>query len=136
MPNQYANSQPVISEINVTPLVDVMLCLLIIFMIAASTLTSRLPLDLPQSTPPVEQLSKPEPPMQLRIMADGRLLLEDRPIADDVLAAELAFQAGRDAQRVLAINADRLAHYQRVVDVLASAQSQGISRIAMPASTH
>lgn len=123
-----SNSQA-ISEINVTPLVDVMLCLLIIFMIAAPILSKRLPLNLPQPTPTIPPPPL-EPPMLLRILSDGRLLLEDRPIQDQVLAAELAFQAHRDPARVLLIDPDRDAGYQRFVDVLAQAREQGVQRIA------
>ena len=101
-----AETESAISQINVTPLVDVMLCLLIIFMIAAPTLTRSLPFDLPQKGP-IEDTRKPESPMQLRILADGRLLLDGKPIQDDVLAAELSYQAGRDDQRILSIDADR-----------------------------
>lgn len=120
-----------ISEINVTPLVDVMLCLLIIFMIAAPMLSKRLPLALPQPIYPPVTPTEPEPPLRLRILADGRLLLEDRPIQDHVLAAELAWQADRDPLRVLQIDTDRDAAYQRFVDVLASAREQGIEQIAL-----
>ncbi len=123
-----SNSQA-ISEINVTPLVDVMLCLLIIFMIAAPILSKRLSLNLPQPTPTIPPPPL-EPPMLLRILADGRLLLEDRPIQDQVLAAELAFQVHRDPARVLLIDPDRDAGYQRFVDVLAQAREHGVQRIA------
>ena len=123
-----ANTQA-ISEINVTPLVDVMLCLLIIFMIAAPVLSKRLPLDLPQPSPIIPRPPM-EPPLLLRILSDGRLLLEDRPILDQVLAAELAFQLDRDPARVLLIDPDRDASYQRFVDVLAQAREQGVQRIA------
>jgi biopolymer transport protein ExbD len=136
MPNTQATAQTqAISEINVTPLVDVMLCLLIIFMIAAPMLSSRLPLALPQPTPPPVTRTEPEPPLRLRILADGHLLLEDQPIRDETLAAELAWQADRDPRRILQIDTDRQAVYQRFVDVLASAREQGISQIALAKQT-
>jgi biopolymer transport protein ExbD len=119
-----------ISEINVTPLIDVMLCLLIIFMIAMPTLSQSVPLDLPQRGPKPEQVD-PEPPMQVRILADGRLFLDQQPISADVLAAELAYQAKRDPQRVVAIDAHQDTHYDKVVAVLADVRNQGMTRIAM-----
>ncbi|MDZ4813242.1 MAG: biopolymer transporter ExbD [Pseudomonadota bacterium] len=127
--NAQANA---VSEINVTPLIDVMLCLLIIFMIAAPTLTQIVPLDLPQPplTPPPEPV-KPEPPIQVRILADGRLLLDQRPISAPVLSVELAYQAARDKRRILAVDADQDARYEQVLEVLADARDQGITRIAM-----
>lgn len=121
-----------IADINVTPLVDVMLCLLIIFMIAMPTLTGSVPLDMPQvgPTPPVP--IEPEPPMLVHIRADGRLFLQGRPIDADVLSAEMRYQLARDPDRVLSIDADRDAQYQQVLDVLAAARDQGVHRISMP----
>ncbi len=123
-----------ISEINVTPLIDVMLCLLIIFMIAMPTLSQSVPLDLPQRTPE-PQLVNPEPPMQIRILADGRLFLDQQPISADVLAAELAYQAKRDPERVVAINAHQDTQYDKVVAVLTDVRDQGMNRIAMKNET-
>jgi biopolymer transport protein ExbD len=119
-----------ISEINVTPLIDVMLCLLIIFMIAMPTLSQSVPLDLPQPRPEPPQ-GNPEPPMQVRILADGRLFLDRQPVSADVLAAELAFQAKRDPERVVAIDAHQDTQYEKVVAVLADVRNQGMTRIAM-----
>jgi biopolymer transport protein ExbD len=119
-----------ISEINVTPLIDVMLCLLIIFMIAMPTLSQSVPLDLPQR-PEKSQPINPEPPMQVRIFADGRLFLDQQPISAEVLAAELAYQAKRDPERVVAIDAHQDTQYDKVVAVLADVRNQGMTRIAM-----
>lgn len=118
-----------IASINVTPLIDVMLCLLIIFMIAMPTLTGSMPLDLPQDGPLT--IDKPQDPIRIRILADGRLLLQGRPIAADVLSAELGYQIARDAERIVSIDADRDAQFQQVIDVLADARAQGATRIAM-----
>jgi biopolymer transport protein ExbD len=123
-----------ISEINVTPLIDVMLCLLIIFMIAMPTLSQSVPLDLPQPGPEIKRID-PEPPMQVRILADGRLFLDQQPISADVLAAELAYQAKRDPQRVVAIDAHQDTQYDKVVAVLADVRNQGMTRIAMKSET-
>jgi biopolymer transport protein ExbD len=125
-----SQTQAAISEINVTPLIDVMLCLLIIFMIAMPMLNGRVPLDLPQKGDP-PPITSPAPPMQLRILADGRLLLDQHPITAELLAAEMSYQVARDETRVLAIQADRDTEYERVVEVLASAKDQGVTRIAM-----
>jgi len=124
-----------LSQINVTPLVDVMLVLLIIFMISAPALTSRLPLDLPQVNPPEFHKKRPEPPMLLKLDADGALFLDGHRISEAVLAAELAFQSARDAERVLAIEVERDARYDRLIDTLASARDNGIKHIAMPSLT-
>jgi biopolymer transport protein ExbD len=130
MPRTAPAPATAISEINVTPLVDVMLCLLIIFMIAMPTLSQSVPLDLPQ-TPEKPIKIDPEPPLQVRILADGRLFLDEKPISAELLSAELAYQARRDPERVVAIDADRDAQYDSVVSVLADVRDQGISKIAM-----
>lgn len=124
-----------VSEINVTPLIDVMLCLLIIFMIAVPTMTHLVPLDLPQHVPPVPEAVKPEPPIQVRILADGRLLLDQKLISAHMLSAELAYQVGRDKRRILAVDAHQDARYEQVLQVLADARDQGITRIAMQDAT-
>jgi biopolymer transport protein ExbD len=130
MPRTETAQATAISEINVTPLIDVMLCLLIIFMIAMPTLSQSVPLDLPQLTDPPPK-DNPEPPMQLRILADGRVFLDQKPISAELLSAELAYQARRDPERVVAIDADQEAQYQVVVSVLADVRDQGITKIAM-----
>jgi biopolymer transport protein ExbD len=130
MPCARGQTQAAISEINVTPLIDVMLCLLIIFMLAMPMLNGRVLLDLPQNGDPPPTTS-PAPPMQLRILADGRLLLDQHPITAELLAAEMSYQVARDEFRVLAIQVDRDTEYKRVVEVLASAKDQGVTRIAM-----
>lgn len=123
-----------ISEINVTPLIDVMLCLLIIFMIAMPTLSQSVPLDLPQPGPD-ELKASPESPMQVRVLVDGRLLLDQKAISAELLSAELAYQARRNPDRVVAIDADQETHYQLVVSVLADVRDQGITKIAMKNAT-
>ncbi len=130
--NTQANA---VSEINVTPLIDVMLCLLIIFMIAVPTMTHLVPLDLPQHIPPVPEAVKPEPPIQVHILADGRLLLDQKLISAQVLSAELAYQVARDKRRILAIDAHQDVRYEQVLEVLADARDQGITRIAMHDAT-
>ena len=114
------------AEMNITPLVDVMLVLLIIFMIAMPILTQRITLDLPQPLPP--HLVPPKPPevVSLSVAADGSLAWNGAPLGAVALEPQLRFEAGRHPQPELQIEVDRLAAYQSVVTVLAAARNAGI----------
>jgi len=119
-----------IANINVTPLVDVMLVLLIIFMITAPVATHRLLVSLPQKSSPV---ATPPDPLRLRIAADGALFLDGAAIRPDVLAAEAAFQSARDAKRGIEIDADDRVAYAHVADVLGTLKNAGLHRVGFAA---
>ena len=119
--------QPPMSEINVTPLVDVMLVLLIIFMVTAPLFTHAVKIDLPQAKSPVN----PEKPdtIALSIDAQGRVYWNDRPVADADLYARLQQEALRKPQPELHLRADKDTRYQKVAEVMAAAQSSGMQKI-------
>ncbi len=124
---QRGTSQPM-SEINTTPLVDVMLVLLVIFIITAPLLTHAIKLDLPNAQAPVS----PEKPQTITLSLDGagRLYWNDEAIADDAqLAARLGEAARRQPQPELHLRADRDTRYQRIAQVMSAAQQAGIARI-------
>lgn len=122
-----SNHASPIAQINVTPLVDVMLVLLIIFMITAPTLTQRLLLSLPQ---PVEDAPPPPAaPMRLGIAADGSLWFEGQAISSERFAAEAAFLGARAKPPGIEIAAADSVAYQHVVDVLGTLRSSGIERV-------
>ena len=75
------------SEINVTPMVDVMLVLLVIFMVAAPLLTVGVPVDLPQTQAPA--ISEPKEPLVITVNAQGKLFLQNNPVEDDALVPRL-----------------------------------------------
>jgi biopolymer transport protein TolR len=120
---------PPMSEINVTPLVDVMLVLLIIFMVTAPLLVSAVPLDLPSARArPVEAQ---DAPIALSLDAQGRLFLGEEPVAEGGLAARLApLAAARPDARVM-VRADRALPYGQVLAVLGEAQAAGFRRVAL-----
>jgi biopolymer transport protein ExbD len=120
------DQQPM-SEINVTPLVDVMLVLLVIFMVTAPLLTHAVKIDLPQAQNRAN-IEKPET-ITLSIDADGRLFWNDKPLADETLEARLADAARRQPQPDLHLRADRNTRYQRIADVMTGAQRAGLQRI-------
>ncbi len=119
-----------ISEMNITPLVDVMLVLLIIFMVATPMLSRTLTLDLPSVTPdPLPP--PPTEPIALQIRADGSLSWDGIPMPMLAIDAAMRTEAGREKPAVLQIEADPDAAYERVADVMARARRAGLERIAL-----
>ena len=122
------------SEINVTPLVDVMLVLLIIFMITAPLLASAVPVDLPESrAKPVE--TEEQEPIQLSINADDRIYIGEDVVPEAELPARLAGIAredeGSDRPRQIMLRADRTLDYGRVMRVMGELNRAGLTRIAL-----
>lgn len=119
-------NQPM-SEINTTPLVDVMLVLLIIFMITAPLLTHAVKIDLPTaSSNPV--VTPPET-ITLSIDAKGQLFWNDAAIAADALPEHLAAAAATDPQPELQLRADRDTRYQALATLMSEARKAGITRL-------
>lgn len=113
-------------EINTTPLVDVMLVLLVIFIITIPAMHQAVPIDLPQvSSRKVED--KPVV-IQLALDADGRYFLDGAPAHRADLESHFAATAARNPE--LHLRADRGTRYENVADILAAAQKAGINRIA------
>lgn len=119
--------QAPMSDINVVPLVDVMLVLLIIFIITAPLLTHSVKIDLPnaESTP---NFTQPEH-VELAIRTDGTLFWNGEPVMLDQLPARFAATVAEDPQTELHIRADKLAHYEYVAKVMSKAANAGIARI-------
>ena len=116
------------SEINVTPLVDVMLVLLIIFMITAPLMTHRIRIDLPQANPNQQQETPPDP-IDLAVKESGSLFWNDEPITDAMLQAQLRVVAQRTPQPELQIRAEKTTQYQTIATVMAEAKSAGMVKI-------
>ena len=128
------SSRPVdapMSEINVTPLVDVMLVLLVIFILTAPLMTSAIRLDLPQSEGG-EPGAVPQA-VVLVVDAQGQWFLNDQPIAENALREQLAKTARRNPLTELELRADASVPYGRVVEAMGLAQKAGLSRIGFVA---
>jgi biopolymer transport protein ExbD len=121
-----APSQPM-AEINVTPLVDVMLVLLVIFIITAPLLTYAIRLELPAAAAP--PAASPGTPITLSIDADGRVYWDADPVAPAELALRLAAAAQRSPQPDLHLRADKATRYEKVAEVMAAAQDAGLTKI-------
>ena len=117
------------SEINVTPLVDVMLVLLIIFMITAPVLAHKIKVDLPQPNPNVVNPPNPLEPIHLKIDQAGAFYWNDTPVDEPGLKAQLAVIAQQSNQPEIQIAADDSVAYQYVARVLADAKSYGLTKI-------
>ena len=119
--------QAPMAEINTTPLVDVMLVLLIIFIITAPLLTHSVKVDLPKasSTPIVE---KPNA-LQLGINADGQYLLDGQAIPLDALEARFREAVAKDDKVELHLRADRASRYEQVATAMSAARRAGLARI-------
>ena len=117
------------ADINVTPLVDVMLVLLIIFMITVPMLSHKIPIDLPQPTDKPPPPVAPPEPISLAVRATGQLYWNDEPITGEALQAQLRVTAQKDPQPELDIKADKTTKYQDVATVMADAKNAGMTKI-------
>jgi len=119
--------QAPMSEMNVVPLVDVMLVLLVIFIITAPLLTHAVKIDLPKvsSNPNV---TRPDH-IEISIREDGRLFYDGTPVTLEEVSVRFAVDSKKEPQPEIHIHADRLTYYDHVAKVMAAAAKTGISRI-------
>ena len=115
------------AEMNVVPLVDVMLVLLVIFIITAPLLTHAVKIDLPKASS-APNLTRPDH-IELAIRQDGTLSWNGESVTLEELKSRFANEAQREPQPELHIHADRLAYYDSVAKVMAAAAKAGLGRI-------
>jgi biopolymer transport protein ExbD len=118
-------------EINVTPFIDVILVLLIIFMVAAPLSTVDLPIDLPTASAAPQK--KPDKPIYVSLAADLSLALGENPVPRGELTSRIAAEAGEAKDRRIYLRADRSAPYGELMAVLDLLKSAGFSKIALVA---
>ena len=116
------------AEINVTPLVDVMLVLLIIFMITAPLMSHKIRIDLPQANPNQQEQNPPEP-IDLAVKESGEIFWNDELVTEAMLQAQLRVSAQKNPQPELQIRADKDTKYQLIATVMANAKSAGMVKI-------
>ncbi|MAQ07612.1 MAG: protein TolR [SAR116 cluster bacterium] len=120
-----------ISQINVTPFVDVMLVLLIVFMITAPLLTVGVSVDLPKTK--ASQLNQKGDPLILSIKSNGKIFIQDREIDSNRLIPRLKALANNNMKIRVFIRGDKKVNYGNVVDVLSRVQSAGFSKATLVA---
>jgi biopolymer transport protein ExbD len=124
--NRQANSAPM-AEINMIPLIDVMLVLLVIFIVTAPLLTHAVKIDLPKASSN-PNITKPDN-VQLGIKASGEVFWNGETISSADLAQRFAATAKLNPQPEVHIRAERTAHYEHVARVMAEAAKTGLTRI-------
>src|SRR5271170_4483268 len=105
-----------LAEINVTPMVDVMLVLLVIFMVAAPLLTVGVPINLPKTS--AAEVTQPQQPIIVSINEAGETFIGDTQAVGDDLKAQLAALAAEDATRIVYVRGDRVIEYGKLMDLL------------------
>ncbi len=123
-------SRSELAEINITPLVDVMLVLLVIFMVTAPVLSRPIETMLPQPVPPAKPVEPPND-LVLRVDLSGTYTLDDRPVTLAELRVRLEDARHTDPRTVLHVEASEGADYQQLVSALAEAEASGVSNIVM-----
>jgi biopolymer transport protein ExbD/biopolymer transport protein TolR len=118
-----------VSDINVTPLVDVMLVLLIVFMVAAPMMTAGVKVDLPTSS--AKPLEEPKPPIVVSIDASGTVFVNQTAATPDTLLPLMAQEAAGDKERRIHLRGDQALAYGRIVKTMGTLNDAGYARIAL-----
>ncbi len=118
-----------LAEINVTPLVDVMLVLLIIFMITAPLMLSNVPLELPKLT--AGNVNRPEDPLVVSLNRDGDIFLKDEKLTADELATRLQALAAERGSDVIFVRGDKGVDYGSVMELLGTVGEAGFAKISL-----
>jgi biopolymer transport protein TolR len=119
----------IISEINITPFVDILLVLLIIFMVAAPMMTSSVNVDLPKgaAAPTNEKIQ----PIAVSIKSDGTLFLQDESIKLGLLSTKLLEVTGNNLSSKIQVRADKTIDYGRVMDVIKTINLSGFTQVVL-----
>jgi len=120
-----------VAEINVTPFVDVMLVLLIIFMVTAPLLAVGVPVDLPKTK--ASQISADEPPLVISVQNSGKIFLQEMEIAPDQIIPRLVAIQNANPNLRIFVRGDRLVAYGEIIELMGRIQSAGFERVALVA---
>ncbi|MEQ8395424.1 protein TolR [Thalassobaculum sp.] len=118
-----------LSEINVTPFVDVMLVLLIVFMVTAPLLTVGVPVDLPKTE--AAQLTDEVEPLVVTVRADGSIYLQESAVAAEQLVPRLVAVTGAKPDTRIFVRGDRRIAYGAVMEVMGMVSAAGFTRVAL-----
>ena len=117
------------AEINVTPFVDVMLVLLIVFMVTAPLLTAGVPVDLPKTR--AQALGQEREPLSVTVRRNGRIYLQNTPIDEDALVPKLTAIAANGYDQRIFVRGDKSVDYGRVMEVMALISAAGFTHIGL-----
>lgn len=117
------------AEINVTPFVDVMLVLLIVFMVTAPLLTVGVPVDLPKTK--AQALSQDREPLSVSVRRDGRIFLQNTRVSEDDLVPRLTAIAANGYDQRIFVRGDKSVDYGRVMEVMALISAAGFTHIGL-----
>ncbi len=117
------------AEINVTPFVDVMLVLLIVFMVTAPLLTVGVPVDLPKTR--AQALGQDREPLSVTVRRDGRIFLQNTPVDEDNLVPKLTAIAGNGYDQRIFVRGDKSVDYGRVMEIMAMISAAGFTHIGL-----
>jgi biopolymer transport protein TolR len=118
-----------LAEINVTPLVDVMLVLLIIFMVTAPLMTSGVPVDLPKTS--AQPLNSDAEPLTVSVNAEGKIFLQDQEVQLEELVGKLQAIAQNNADRRIFVRGDKGITYGRIMEVMGTITQGGFTKVAL-----
>jgi biopolymer transport protein TolR len=117
------------AEINVTPFVDVMLVLLIVFMVTAPLLTVGVPVDLPKTR--AQPLGQDREPLSVSIKRDGQIYLQNTSVSEDDLLPKLTAIAGNGYDQRIFVRGDKSVDYGRVMQIMAMISAAGFTHIGL-----
>ena len=118
------------AEINVTPLVDVMLVLLIIFMITTPLMNHKVKVQLPEAVVEQKEEKKPQlPPVTISVTEAGELFLNDEPATRQAIESRLSVEAQKTPQPPVQIRGDKTTPYRLINEVVKIAQAQGMAKV-------
>jgi biopolymer transport protein TolR len=118
-----------LAEINVTPMVDVMLVLLVVFMVTAPLLTVGVPVDLPKTA--AAPLSEQTEPVVVSVNSQGQIFIQETPVEFDQLVPRLTAVVGAKADTRVFVRGDRTIVYGRVMEIMGALRAAGFERIAL-----
>ncbi len=121
-----------VSDINVTPLVDVMLVLLVVFMITAPMMTVAVPIDLPKTNAKTVSQDNKEP-LVVSISAEGRVYVQDKPVRFDEMTSKLKAITGANPEARIFVRGDKSLEYGRIMEVMGAISSAGFTKVALVA---
>ena len=118
-----------ISEINITPMVDVMLVLLIIFMVTAPLLVAGVPVELPSTS--AAKVSQPKKPMIVSLAGDGSIYVREEQVTEDTLVPTLIALRQTEGEAVVYVRGDKNRPYGEVMEILGRVGQSGYARVSL-----